>query len=182
MFDDIADVVARANARSSNGTASPCLHCRFQPRAWTAFEAADLGCCACCSALLQTLLGAPRCQCSQCPNRSAQRPPSPTTHHECSTTNALRRCLLASEDLSLARAISSLWGAFGWNHSFSPSAWPQFAPPRELAAQLDLGAVPGALDTDSGYRRRQCEALERLGLVGADDVWAVIRNQQTCGK
>ena len=89
VFDDIADVVARANARSSNGTASPRVHCRFQPLAWTAFEAADLGCCACCSALLQTLLGAPPLPMLTVPEPLSSTPSIPhhtprTLHYECS--------------------------------------------------------------------------------------------------
>lgn len=78
-------------------------------------------------------------------------------------------CVIAPADIELARTVSSLWGSFARNGE-AVGAWPRFESPKQEVAKLDVGASVNAIDTDSGYRRRQCQELEDHGIVFQDGI------------
>ena len=88
-------------------------------------------------------------------------------------------CVLAAEDVDLATTVSSLWGTFGRQLTFQSNVWPLFVPPKEVVVKLDVGSVTSALDTDSGYRRRQCQAMEQLSF-GFTDAINMLTSQHRC--
>jgi para-nitrobenzyl esterase len=90
-----------------------------------------------------------------------------------------RTCVLATEDLALAKTVSSLWGAFARDRK-AVASWPQYAPLRQQVAKLDIGLELDAVDTDSGYRRRQCQVLDQVGLV-FEDFLAMLLAVRKCG-
>jgi len=72
-------------------------------------------------------------------------------------------CEFVAEEQALAEKVGALWAHFAREGSMDET-WPRFrTPSREVNVKLDLGLV-AAIDTETGYRRGQCDMIDELGL------------------
>merc|ERR1712083_790088 len=71
-------------------------------------------------------------------------------------------CQPSEDDVSLAEQIGSMWSGFAKHGSLALTGWPRYNAESQEVMNLDVGSIP-ARDTEKGYRRGQCDALQHLG-------------------
>jgi len=86
-------------------------------------------------------------------------------------------CVLPAEDRALGHKMAELWAGFA-RTGHMEEGWPRFRAPHEASLQIDIGS-PRVLDTETGFRRAQCDALKILG-VGASSFLPVYESFLKC--
>ena len=78
------------------------------------------------------------------------------------TSSFNQTCVIPEADQERATEMSTLWGELA--HGDKVDSWPRFTAKHDAVVVFDLGAKRDLLDTETGYRREQCEALSAVGV------------------
>jgi len=76
---------------------------------------------------------------------------------------SMSACQPSPYDVILSEQIGSLWGGFAKHGASALAGWPRYNDESREVMNLDVGSIP-ARDTEKGYRRGQCDALQQLGI------------------